>query len=386
MYFYVDESGHTGPNLFDADQPTLYYGVLSCRVDIDTVAEPQMVAMRRMAGVERLHANKLGNGGLLHILDALLALQHDTGFQFDLYRVKKPDHAIICFFDQVFDSGMNPAMTWTGYWTPLRYVLLFKVAHLFDEALSKAAWEARISTNSDAAAELLRGICRSLLERINEIPDARSREVIGDTLTWAINNTQELGYNARTDAERLAVMPNIIGFQSVMHGIMLRIEESGVKATSIIVDQQSQFNKAQRTLAEFYASTASRDIEWKLGPGLPTMDLKKMPDVPLSFTSSKNSEGLELVDIHLWVFKRIMEGKEIAPELTAIAAAQMHDGRTDEISLAALSNRWTPFFENLPELHEASTEQLEFAAKFREKDEARRTTAVRAATTEKPER
>jgi hypothetical protein len=26
MHFYVDESGHTGLNLFDAEQPLLYYG------------------------------------------------------------------------------------------------------------------------------------------------------------------------------------------------------------------------------------------------------------------------------------------------------------------------------------------------------------------------
>ena len=38
MYFYVDESGHTGPNLFDAAQPMLYYGVLSSRVNLDVVA------------------------------------------------------------------------------------------------------------------------------------------------------------------------------------------------------------------------------------------------------------------------------------------------------------------------------------------------------------
>jgi len=386
LYFYVDESGHTGPNLFDADQPTLYYGVLSSSADIDTVTVPQMAAMRRLAGVDQLHANQLGNGGLVHILPALQALQRDVGFRFDLYRINKPDHAIICFFDQIFDSDINPAMTWAGYRTPLRYVLLFKVAYLFDEALAKAAWEARISTNNEAASEQIGNVCRGLLERINGIPDARSRDVIGDTLAWAINNTQELRYNARSEAERLQIMPNIIGFQSVMHGITLRIKESGTPATSIIVDQQSQFNKAQRTLAEFYASAASQDIEWKLGPGLPTMDLKNMPDTPLTFTSSTKSAGLELVDIHLWVFKRMMERKEVAPPLYAIFAAQMRDGLTDEISLAALSNRWTPFFENLPELGELSAEQIEFANQFRAEDEARRTAAVRATTVKKPKR
>ncbi len=376
MHYYVDESGHTGPKLFDPDQPMLYYGVLSCRVDIDAVAQPQMQAMRRMAGVDRLHANQLGNGGLMLILPALLELQRDMGFVFDLYRIKKPDHAIICFFDQVFDAGVNPAMTWTGYWTPLRYVLLLKVAHLFDASLAEAAWDARINTNTEAASTQLRSVCRALLERINELSDARSREIITDTLNWAINNTDELWYNTRSAKAALQVMPNIIGFQSVMHGITLRVHESGIKAASIIVDQQSQFNKAQRSLAELYASAASRDIKWEMGPGLPMMDLKNMPDVPLTFTSSTKSAGLELVDIHLWVFRRILEGKELAPELQAIVGAQLQNGREDEISLEAIQRRWTPYFRNLPELEALSPEQVEFAANIRKEDETRRMAAV----------
>lgn len=46
-------------------------------------------------------------------------------------------------------------------------------------------------------------------------------------------------------------MPNMIGFQSVLHGICSRLGAPERKA-SIIVDQQSQFNTTQRELNEFY--------------------------------------------------------------------------------------------------------------------------------------
>ncbi|MCU9850493.1 hypothetical protein OEZ60_21135 [Defluviimonas sp. WL0024] len=59
------------------------------------------------------------------------ALKRDV--QFSLYKVVKPDHAIITFFDQVFDAGLNEAVRWDHYWTPLRYAVVVKVAHLFDE-------------------------------------------------------------------------------------------------------------------------------------------------------------------------------------------------------------------------------------------------------------
>ena len=57
MYFYVDESGHTGPNLFDAAQPMLYYGVLSSRMNLDVVAEYELASLRRRLKVPRLHAS-----------------------------------------------------------------------------------------------------------------------------------------------------------------------------------------------------------------------------------------------------------------------------------------------------------------------------------------
>ncbi len=50
MHFYVDETGHTGPNLFDSTQPILSYGVLSSPDDLDTVAEPALAALRKKNG------------------------------------------------------------------------------------------------------------------------------------------------------------------------------------------------------------------------------------------------------------------------------------------------------------------------------------------------
>jgi hypothetical protein len=376
MHFYVDESGHTGANLFDPDQPMLYYGVLSSKLNVDAIAEQPLQAMRKASGVERLHANVLGNGGLVKILPNLVKLQRQLDFKFDLYKVAKPDHAVICFFDQVFDSGVNPAMTWTGYWTPLRYMALIKIAHLFDESLAIAAWDARISTDTKAATVQLQAVCRTLRDRLVRLPDARSRELFGDVLTWAINNPGEIGYNVHDKHSRLQILPNIVGFQSVMHGIAARIKATGKEAVKIVVDQQSQFNKAQKTLADFYAS--AREIEWAAGPGMPVMDLTNMPKVPIVFSSSKDSAGLELVDIQLWVFKRFIEGKELAPELFALIKPHLYRGRTDEISLAALSKRWTAHFARIPELHEMPPDQIARGAEIWKIDEERRLAAVNA--------
>lgn len=372
MYFYIDESGHTGPNLFDPDQPMLYYGVLSSQINIDSVAEEGLRKLRHQAQMPRLHANELGNGGLVPLIEGLVALQRRLNFKFDLYRVAKRDHAIICFFDQVFDCGNNPAVSWAGYWTPLRYVLLLKLASLFDESIAKRAWEARIEINDEKAEAALVSVCVDLRSRAGELPDERYRQLISDALAWAEKNSSELYYNAKSKKDKLQVTPNIIGFQSVMCGIASRLKSNKKKASSIIVDQQSQFNKAQRSLSEYFAEISS--FPQINGPGLPVLDFSGMPKIPISFSSSAASGGLELVDIHLWVFKRMIEKKDLAPELYALIKPLIHRGYADEISLNAIEARWERWFEELPDPTE---EQITKGRELMAIDEDRRLHAVR---------
>ena len=364
MFFYVDESGHTGPNLFDSSQPVLYYGVLSSKGDLDDLCESHLSKLRYRLGVKRLHAAELGIGKLVDIADDINILQHKMNLRFDLYQVFKLDHALISFFDQVFDHGLNPAITWTGYWTPLRYVLLVKVAYLFDLETLRKAWCARIEPND---AKALVEVCRTLRERVVKLPDARSQQLISDTLKWAENNPHKIHYNVQCKKDIVEITPNVIGFQSVMYGIGLRIKEYNTQAAAIVIDQQSQFNKAQRTLSEFYAK--NRNVSFMNGPGLPEIDYSGMPATPISFGTGNNSAGLEIVDIYLWIFKRFLEQKEITRELLSVIAFQANRGLIDEISISGIQKRWSEWFANLPE---PTTKQVEEAKKMIAFDEERR--------------
>ena len=46
MFAYIDETGHTGSNLFDSVQPIFYYGVFSCKVDFDFVYGDRKMCIR----------------------------------------------------------------------------------------------------------------------------------------------------------------------------------------------------------------------------------------------------------------------------------------------------------------------------------------------------
>lgn len=366
MHFYVDETGHTGRNLFDRTQPVLSYGVLSSPADLDKMAEPELAVLRKKLGVTRLHAAELGMHRLSDVVDTLLVLQKKHRIRFDIWQVVKRDHAIISFFDQVFDQGMNPAVPWTAYWTPLRYPLLLNLAFLFDDELAEKAWRARLEAHDERSSTLFCEVCSVLLSRVDMLDDPRFNEIVTDALSWAMANFGELGYNCKTNKEKLQIMPNMVGFQSVLQGICSRLGAPNKKA-DIIVDQQSQFNTTQRDLSVFYREI--REQPFVLGPGLPVMDMKNMPEKPLVFQSGTQSAGLELVDIYLWVFKRFMEEKELTRPLSRLVYTNMKTARTDSVSLESIGIRFKEFIENQPE---PTPEMMQKGREYLELDEARR--------------
>jgi len=361
MYCYVDESGNTGLELFDANQPVLYYGLLSTKGNLDVVAEPLMRELRQSLAVKRLHANELGVARLTTIADKLVRFSKKNDLRFSMLRVNKPDHALISFFDQVFDSGVNQAVPWHHYFTPLRYILLFKVTHLFDDAMAKEAWKARRERKPARAAQMLTKICNDLLPRVAALPDARSRELVSGALRWAAANPYEISYGVGNYDTALQISPNLVGFQQVLQTIALQSSAQKRQVRKITVDRQTEFNKAQSELAVLYG--ALRGHKGEMGPGMPTFDYSLMPEVTPTFAPGDASAGLELVDITLWIAKRLEEGKPLSRELEQLFRTQAKRGVTDEVSLRGLDSRWRHLMD-LPEPDKPLPEELQkhFAA------------------------
>jgi len=63
VYCFIDESGNTGLELFDPNQPILYYGLLIAQANLDVVAEPLLKDLRRSLGV-----NLIGFQQVLHTI------------------------------------------------------------------------------------------------------------------------------------------------------------------------------------------------------------------------------------------------------------------------------------------------------------------------------
>lgn len=384
MFFYIDEAGNTGLNLFDPNQPTLSYGVLSSPADLDVAALKKVEQMRGALGVSRIHAKDLSNEKLPIIAPAVLNLLRKLRIRFDFYKVRKPDLAVTQFFDQVFDSGMNEAVRWADYWTPMRYGLLLRIAELFDEDLARAAWQARIEGDDAKAAKQLRDICVELISRCEHISEEGVRERVREGLTWAAKNPEEISYNASSDhlpkkqkkSAAHPISPNIIGFQFVMQGIARRLQEAKAEASRIVVDHQAEFNDAQKVLSDMYATAAG--IEFSNGPGLPKLEFDGMPSTPVEFMSTEKSAGLELVDVMLWIHRRLDEEKPVANALMPLVRFNAPKGQTDELSLVGLYHRWGPELSSVPDIANIPPERIAEVRAIMERDNARVKAALEA--------
>src|SRR5690625_1253872 len=104
MYFYVDESGHTGLNLFDPAQPSFYYGVLSSEVDLNLTIKDRVQVLRKRLGVKRLHANEMTNEQREVVMELMKEIHNEISLGFHLVLINKYDHSVFAFFDQIFRS------------------------------------------------------------------------------------------------------------------------------------------------------------------------------------------------------------------------------------------------------------------------------------------
>lgn len=373
MFFHVDESGNTGNNLFDPNQPRLSYGLLSSTTNADALCAPLHRRIQHIIGDNLIHANNLGMGGLAEIAPYLLQIQRKMNFDFDYYFIEKPTYALVTFFEAVFDAGLNEAVRWETYWTPMRFMLIYKLSTLLDEPLLERSWHLcttkRINERSDDIIQLLTDV----MERAERSDlDRRSIEIIVDGLKYGIANPLALDFGV---PDPRIVSPNAVGFQFVVSAIARKMRKKNrKKASSILIDRQSQFNKAQiqthHILSRFSKGLQETPHEDKrvylnhpLFLGLQECDIthKDLPDISPTVSESAQSIGLQIVDVYLWLANKVFEGTALSPDLAQLWNLFAKRSLIDGISFSGMEQRFLQFERMLPAYDELTPEQLQAA-------------------------
>ena len=375
MFFHIDESGNTGNNLFDKDQPVLSYGVLSSKTNIDVLGERIYNKILLKVGEDAIHANVLGVSRLTEISPLLHELHRKIKFKFDYYFIDKYSYALVKFFDSVFDAGLNEAVKWDHYWTPFRYLIIHELSLILDEELLKESWFLCMEKNIHN--ESVRII--NLLTKINDINISsglsdRSKEIISDALRFGIKNPLKIDFGT---SDNKLISPNSVGFQFVVSSMATRLSKTlRNNASSIVVDRQVQFNESQITTLDFAVKMANglkkasfeerqRYLMHPLHHGLSEDVLlrKKTPTKNISISKSTDSIGLQIVDVYLWIINRLISDKPLSPELTILGQNVFRHSLVDGISLEAMKHRWMNFEKQLPQLDDIPTNMTDIMKK-----------------------
>ncbi len=383
MFFHIDEAGNTGNNLFDSAQPRLSYGVLSSVKNADVLCIEIHKKILCEIEDEQVHANQLGTGGLVRIAPYLIEIQKRMQFDFDYYFIQKLDYALVLFFDAVFDAGLNENVKWDVYWTPLRYLIIHKLSILFDEVLLMKSWDLCITKTITRHEKDIIELLNELKERIKLAGlDQRSEEIIIDALNYGIANPLGLDFGY---PDQKIVSPNAVGFQFVVACIARRVRKKKHKnASSIIIDRQQQFNRAQigthynlSKIAEGIKKSPDKEKNYYLNHPLfatfETADIthEGLPERELTISRSADSIGLQIVDVYLWIANRVITGKEMPDELLHLWSLFARRSTIDGISLEGMGRRFKAFEKMLPKLEDLTEEQKEMAGELVERHRAK---------------
>ena len=326
MRAYIDESGNTGVNLFDPDQPYFLNVAMSSPVDFDEVFRERVARLAHAVGVDYLHASEMGVGRVESIAQSLIVLIQFAQVRFYFTSVKKPDVAVMKFFDAIFDPGENPAAPHHGYYIrELRFLLLLKFAAILEPDDTELFWMAMMRSRPPESESAAVSAIDNVLRRINVLPDARSRQLIGETLSWARDNIGSFSFWRLRKQQRYGNLPNLFTLPALVYGISKAAMSWDSKVDGIIHDQQSQFG---RTLKQWHSSS----LQWHSlfqSTDAESMDyfetffahtFKDMPsqlpyirESQFGIADSKDSPGLQVVDVVLWLVSRVVASKSIGP-------------------------------------------------------------------------
>ncbi len=360
MFFFVDESGNTGNNLFDASQPVLSYGTLSSKLNPDALAKPDHVAMLRKLGVSCLHANELGLSRLTKIAPVLIKLQKRFDFRFDYYYIHKPTYALMMLFDTIFDEERNAALRWDTDSAPLAYPVLRCFSLLCDEEVLKRAWSLRIAKNINNRIAEVVALLTELQERsrVSDL-DLGTKALFAAALGFGIVNPHALDFGSNDEK---VLGPNVMGFQFVLAAIARRLREARRKdAFSIKADRQSEFNSAQagvhdmlKQLSAVLAVLKERERRRFLAQpyfeGVEAEDAlrTRMPRQGIEFAASESSVGLQLADVYLWIMRRARSGTIISGELKSLGRLVAKRACVESISPEGIEAGWNALQKKLP--------------------------------------
>lgn len=312
---FTDETENSGNNLFDSGQPYFWTGTLVCGTNVQEEAAPAHADCLRITGQAELHGNALGLGGIEKIAPILRSffLAHDCRFFFT--RIDKVHLAATKLFDVLMDSGINKAVTNLHYaMRSMRLPLAVQLIQIIDDTDRREFWEAYRTGHAANFRTILARIRVRLLDvHAHGLYHDRTVQLLRDGLEWGIAYPEPLLEQKMGELDS----PNIVAFSLLISMFHQMHEETGAKVESFVHDEQNQFGTFLR---ESYK--ALKHLNFKHTITATMLDITELPtfDCEFAMCKSKDSIGLQFIDVGLWLIKRFRDTKgEVRGNCRALA-------------------------------------------------------------------
>jgi hypothetical protein len=345
MFAFVDETGNTGENLFDEEQPLFITAALITKTDFDILYKARMAKLARKLGGQEIHAHKLGTAKIEEIAGELLTLLKRVHATFFLSRVEKRYLATTKVIDTIFDSGENHAVSWHVYnLRPLRLLLVFKVAYLLDEAIVREFWACLMDKNAKRAYEGFVAFCERLLGRVQALPDERSRQVVGEAVEWARQNPEVIYLHSCGKLARYGHLPNMVAFTNLLDGLEMQSQAWHQPVRRIRHDRQMQFEKSLAYWHEIFSNASPDPLYMPFGE---RHVFRKVFGSEFIISSARESAGIQAIDIVLWLFKRVVNGEYLPPNSTRLMQFVFRRAHQHDFSFLGVSSRLSQIFKDI---------------------------------------
>ncbi len=357
----------------DEAQPDFFTGALITKTNFDLVYASKIAALAAQFGGDSLHGKDLGFGRVEEIAESLLRIFKKVDARFFISRVEKRYLLATKIFDTIFDSGENAAVAWRHYnIRPLRLMLAFKVAALVTEDIAKRFWETLLEKNEVKVQAALPEICQSLTDRVGELPDQRSRQIVSDALAWARDHPETLHLHLDTRQARNGHMPNMVAFANLLEGLEFFSKKWDRRVRRITHERQSEFDKTLKEWHEIHSTASDEPIHM---PG-EVIVFQKVVGSEFEVKKDSESAGIQAIDIVLWLYLQYTREADFPPNCARLMKYVVRHAWMNDFSYAGVEKQFIERFGKIISTPISAEQELE-ARKLIELDEVRRLESMR---------
>ncbi|WP_321300176.1 DUF3800 domain-containing protein [uncultured Sphaerochaeta sp.] len=300
MFVYIDESGHTGKDSKNPDQPIFRYLAVASMYSIDLDSDGSFSSILAKNSISEIHGAENFDKIESFALDILDILEKNSISCF--YSVIEKDFMVYAkLYDILFDNVENEGARFEAYQIrEFRVLLLDNLIEITPVSVAHRFYEECLFAKSKAdAVTVLKETCEIMLSRVHMLKDKTAITIISQAANWALNNPTELTTFHTRKIDRWTHLPHVASFLPLMNMLSNYSESKKSPIIRIMHDEQRQLEKVLVEIHKFSADPETPDI-LDLGEN-GKISLQMIKNTHFEIRDSSSSYGLQIADICLYL-------------------------------------------------------------------------------------